>query len=134
MVTVKYILTACTILGVAYANLSAVNVLQDMYHSCLQNFSVSCVKLKALRWFSEISDNNEIKITEDLFIVKNANPTEIKVRKEDKKTFFEKFENFLQTHDMIVKAPTILSLEGPLGNLIPRSFQPEDIKIPLAVT
>lgn len=47
---------------------------------------------------------------------------------------YENFENFLQGHDLVAKAPQILSPSGPLGALVPRSFQPEDIRVPLAAT
>lgn len=66
---VSFILAA--IISSAYAEFSAVNVVQDIYHSCVSSFSVSCVKPKALQWLSSVSNNDKIKITEDLFIVKN---------------------------------------------------------------
>lgn len=45
---------------------SVVDVAQDIYRTCLQEFSFSCVKPKANRWVDEISRKRFIKITEDL--------------------------------------------------------------------
>ncbi|CAH1966051.1 unnamed protein product [Acanthoscelides obtectus] len=47
---------------------------------------------------------------------------------------FDKFDDFLQTHDLVAKAPTILKKTGPLASLVPRSFEAQDLKVPLAVT
>lgn len=55
----------------AYAELSAVDVVQDIYHSCVSQLSISCVKPKALQWLKSVSDKDKIKITGDLLIVKN---------------------------------------------------------------
>lgn len=52
---------------------SAVDLLQDIYYECLRDFSVSCAKPKALQWITDVSDKDEIKITEDLLIVKKVN-------------------------------------------------------------
>lgn len=47
---------------------------------------------------------------------------------------FDTFEDFLQSHDLVAKVPQILRKDGPLGSLIPRSIQPEDVSVPLAAT
>lgn len=65
------VLALCLILGVVSANPSAQDVLIDMYNSCLQGFSVSCVKPKALAWINQVSSSDVIQITEDLSIVKD---------------------------------------------------------------
>lgn len=64
----------------ATADHSAVEVLQDIYYTCLQDFSFSCVKPKALQWISDRSNENETKLTEELIIVKKDNPGEMEVR------------------------------------------------------
>lgn len=70
------------ILGVAsgvFCNPSAVDLAQDIYSSCLQHFSVSCVRPKALWWINNVADKDVIKVTEDLVIVKNENTNEAQV-------------------------------------------------------
>lgn len=68
------LLVAVTVLGVAAADPSALDVLQDMYSACLSQFSVSCVRPKALAWMSMVADRNVIKVTDDLMIVKKEDP------------------------------------------------------------
>lgn len=57
---------------VASGHPSAVEVVQDIYSTCLKQFSVSCVKPKALNWMHNIADQPVIKITEDLEVHKTA--------------------------------------------------------------
>lgn len=47
---------------------------------------------------------------------------------------FDKFEDFLQSHEVVAKVPEILKLTGPFASFLPRSFQPEDVSVPLAAT
>ena len=83
-----------TLAALARADPSASDVLRDIYHSCLKDFSVSCVKPKALSWMSYVSDKPQIHITEDLVLVKkrDAELGKCLVR------FFGLFEDFLQRH------------------------------------
>lgn len=73
MVSFKLLITIA-ILSVAVADPSALDVLQDIYRGCLQQFSVSCVKPKALGWMSMVADKDVIKVTDDLMIVKKDDP------------------------------------------------------------
>lgn len=76
----KFVIVSLAFVAVISASPSAVNVVHDMYKSCLQDFSVSCVKPKALSWISHVSNDQIIKITEDLMIVKkDSAPEEIEV-------------------------------------------------------
>lgn len=68
------------LVAAASAGPSAVDVVHDMYRSCLQDFSVSCVKPKALGWLNYVSNEPVIKITEDLLVVKkDAAPQDTEV-------------------------------------------------------
>lgn len=82
MVSFKLLITVVTI-GVAVADPSALDVLQDMYRGCLQQFSVSCVRPKALAWMTMVADRNVIKVTDDLMIVKKEDPEKNVVREMD---------------------------------------------------
>lgn len=71
----------CLAVGVVSANPSAQQVLVDVYHGCLKDFSVSCVKPKALSWISQVANDDVIQITEDLSIVKDPQvPAEVIVK------------------------------------------------------
>ncbi|XP_060529162.1 uncharacterized protein LOC132703740 [Cylas formicarius] len=126
-------LAIATVISVTSASPSAVDVVQDIYRGCLDDLSVNCVKPKALQWISDVANENEIKITEDLFVVKKDNP-EVEKERSLASDVFDKFEDFIQTHELVAKPPSILSSDGPLGSLVPRSFHPEELKVPLAET
>lgn len=64
------------IANVALSDPSAVDVMQDIYKSCLRDFSVSCVQPKALWWINHVADKRSIKLTDDLVLVKNGNEHE----------------------------------------------------------
>ncbi|XP_056635939.1 uncharacterized protein LOC130444684 [Diorhabda sublineata] len=104
-------------------NSSAVEVLQDIYYSCIQDFSFSCAKPKALHWFNDVVENEKIKITDNLVLVKKKNDEDIEARGFSN-DIFERFEDFLQSHDLVMSAPEFL----------PRSLDTKDIRVPLAVT
>lgn len=74
MCCLKQLLFFAAFLGLTFAIPSAVDILKDMYRSCLQELSVSCVKPKALAWMSAVSNDPVVRITEDLHIVKKNNP------------------------------------------------------------
>lgn len=76
MVSLK-LLIAAAVLGVACANPSALNLVGEMYRGCLQQFSVSCVKPKALAWFNEVIDKPAIRVTDDLVLVKKHDPEQV---------------------------------------------------------
>lgn len=112
---------------------SATDLWDDIYSGCLQDFSISCVKPKILAWMSLVVRQPEIKVTEDLVIVKKDAPKDEEQRGQSE-DIFDKFEDFLQTHDVVARVPDALRPTGLLGDLVPRNLQPEDVKIPLAAT
>ncbi|KAK9890827.1 hypothetical protein WA026_012173 [Henosepilachna vigintioctopunctata] len=133
MVGVRYFFAVTVVLCVCNADQSAVDVLQDMYYGCVKDLSLSCVKPKSMRWFNDVSDKPVIKITEDLVIVKKNVP-DAEQERGLSKDIMDKFEDFLQSHELVAKVPEILRSDGPLGSLVPRGFQPEDLSVPLAAT
>jgi len=77
MVSSKILLVAVLFVAVSAQEPSAVDLVQDIYTSCLKDLSVKCAKPKALHWLSEVVDKQEIRITEDLVLVKKDNPAEV---------------------------------------------------------
>lgn len=69
----KLVIVSLAFVAYVSASPSAVDVVHDVYKTCLQDFSVSCVKPKALSWLSHVSNDPIIRITEDLMIVKKDN-------------------------------------------------------------
>nr|XP_022918591.1 uncharacterized protein LOC111427605 [Onthophagus taurus] len=130
----KYIVASLALINAVSANPSAVDLAQDIYQSCLQDFSVSCVKPKALNWISTVVNDEVINITDDLAIVKKDNPDDKEEQRGMSEDILDRFETFLQTHDIIAQVPEVLRPSGPLASLLPRSFQPENLQMPLAAT
>lgn len=62
------------VLATALAGPSAVELLKDVYDSCLSSLSVGCVKPKALSWAGEVADKNVIRITDDLLLIRKYDP------------------------------------------------------------
>lgn len=59
---------------------TAVEVVQDIVSNCLLNFQISgCVKPRALSWANKASEDNVIRITEDLYLIKKLD-SEVQVR------------------------------------------------------
>nr|CAH7742901.1 unnamed protein product [Callosobruchus chinensis] len=137
VVRIFFVATTVVLVATVHATPSAVQLAQDIYSGCLKDLDVSCVKPKALQWITDVSDSEEIKVTEDLSILRKDAPREEDANEEERgfsEDIFDKFDDFLQTHDLVAKAPTILKKTGPLASLIPRSFEAQDLKVPLAVT
>ncbi|XP_028128251.1 uncharacterized protein LOC114324584 [Diabrotica virgifera virgifera] len=122
-----------TLVIFARCDQSAVDVIQDIYSSCLKDFSVSCVQPKSLQWLDNVSGSSFIKITDDLAIQRKYD-AETETTKGLQKDVLDQFEDFLQSHNIVARAPAILKPNGPLGQYIPRSFQPADLTVPLAAT
>ncbi|XP_077287166.1 DUF1676 domain-containing protein Osi18 [Arctopsyche grandis] len=115
---------------------SASQLAYDVYKGCLSQYSVSCVKPKALSWLSRVADKDEIKLTEDLTIVRTSYAEESISRdiKDDKYQMFENIDDFLATHTLKIKVPEELS-SGPAGEYVPRSLLqglPKELDVPLS--
>ncbi|KAF2886387.1 hypothetical protein ILUMI_19786, partial [Ignelater luminosus] len=134
MAVLRLLAITAFILGVSYAQQqpSAVEVLQDMYHTCLKEFSLGCIKPKALSWISNVVDQPVIRITDDLEVVKTEDPEYVEER--TVKDVLDVFEDFIQSHKIVAKVPAVLKLDGPLKDFLPRSFRPEVLSVPLAAT
>lgn len=86
---------------------SATDLAFDMYHSCLKDFSTSCVQPKAMRWFSEALRQDEISITDKLSIVRTGKIVEGTQQRamDSQERMFQEIDNFLATHALRIKAP-----------------------------
>lgn len=88
---------------------SAAEVAQDIFHSCLSDLSTSCVKPKALAWLSSAVAKSEIKITDDLSIVRTAEDEPVDNNEQrGGAQLFDQIDGFLATHSVRVNAPAIL--------------------------
>lgn len=69
------LLLAVTVIVSVTAETTVVDLAQDIVRNCLLNFHISgCVKPRALTWANKVSDDNVIRITNDLYLLKKFDP------------------------------------------------------------
>lgn len=132
------ILICVTMFGVCHGNILATDVMTDIYNTCLSKYSVSCVKPKSLAWLSEAVKSDDIRITENLSIVRNGNPS-VSVQQprhgNAQVAILEEVENFLATHSVRVHAPSFMT-DGSVRSFLPDTIETNDvsetIEMPLA--
>lgn len=98
------------------ATTSASDMMIEIYESCLSQYSMSCVKPKALSWISKAISSREIKITDDLTIIKTGNEDPIDFNQQKRSgdpsvELFDKIDSFLASHSIRISAPSILKTE-----------------------
>lgn len=105
----------CSTCYAADSDVSAADVMTDIYTSCLSQYSTACVKPKALAWISSAVKSRQIKITEDLSIIKTDNEDTIdfsQQRSGDPRVeLFDKIDSFLASHSIRINAPQILKTQ-----------------------
>lgn len=115
---------------------SAAQLITDIYKSCISQYSTSCIKPKALAWISHAVNQDKIKITEELSIVRNG---EEEFNTEARSSnpvvnLFDKLDSFLSSRSLKVEVPEILKTEEARAN-IPRSLLSgglaEGLEVPL---
>lgn len=104
-------------------DISAAELVTDIYRSCLSQYSTSCVKPKALSWISNAVNQDRVRITDDLTIIRtgeeefsstarSANPIV---------NLFDKVDSFLSSHSLRIEVPQILKNEEA-RSYVPKAF------------
>lgn len=123
----------------AFANAySGSNLAKNIYNECLSQYSVECVKPRTLQWISQVANDDEIKITEDLSIVRTGTLEEDaevdpRMTKDPTLALFDKVDGFLQTHTLRVKVPEQIT-RSAASEYVPRSLLtdlPSELDMPL---
>lgn len=83
---------------------SATQLALDMYHGCLKDLSVSCVRPKALQWFNSALRQPEVRITERLSIVRTAEKVESRSMNPEER-LFDDIDSYLGSHSLRIQAP-----------------------------
>lgn len=137
----RKVLLALCLVTVCYRSvyaedISAAELITDIYKSCLSQYSTSCVKPKALSWISHAVNQDTIRINDDLTIIRtgedefgaearSANPIV---------NLFDKVDSFLTSHSLRIEAPQILKNEEA-RSYIPNTFLSgglaEGLEVPL---
>ncbi|KAL0811322.1 hypothetical protein ABMA28_009736 [Loxostege sticticalis] len=116
---------------------SASNLVRNIYNECLSQYSVECVKPRALQWMSAVANDDEIKITDNLSIVKTASfedaDVDPRMASEPALEIVDKVDRFLQTHSVKVKVPEEVT-NSAASEYVPRSLLvdlPSELNMPL---
>lgn len=119
---------------------SATDLAFDIYRGCLRDFSTSCVRPKALQWISSVADQDEIKITNLMKVVRTnreAPPPAIQGPRDARFQLFESFDNFLNTHAVLITPPAFFRSQDA-RSMIPdallESGLATEVKVPLGGT
>lgn len=115
----------------------ASKLVKNIYNECLSQYSVECVKPRTLQWISQVSNDDEIKITEDLSIVKTGtmddDEADPRMAKDPAYQIVDKVDRFLQTHTLKVKVPEEIT-NSAASEYVPRSLLtdlPSELEMPL---
>ncbi|ALC46817.1 Osi18 [Drosophila busckii] len=121
---------------------SATQLALDMYHGCLKDLSVSCVRPKALQWFNAALQQPEVKLTDRLSIVRTTQQLPVAAADADsarllspEQRMFNNIDSYLASHSLRIRAPEYFRssearafvpdflLQNPLtqGGLVPLS-------------
>ncbi|EDW84596.1 uncharacterized protein Dwil_GK13051 [Drosophila willistoni] len=86
---------------------SAAELALDMYHSCLKDLSISCVRPKALQWFNAALQQPEVKLTNRLSIIRTTEQAgaEAKSSTGRSQQMFDDIDNYLSSHALRIQAP-----------------------------
>lgn len=117
---------------------SASNLVRNIYKECLSQYSVECVKPRTLQWISHVANDDEIKITDDLSIIKTGaieedQEVDPRMAKDPMYAIFDKVDSFIQTHSLKVKVPEEIS-SSAASEYVPRSLLtdlPSELNMPL---
>ncbi|XP_011563067.2 uncharacterized protein LOC105393054 [Plutella xylostella] len=113
-------------LACASASYPASKLVKNIYNECLSQYSVECVKPRALEWISRVQNDDEIKITDDLAIVKIAEledeeAVDPRLAKDPLYDVFDKVDRFVQTHSLKVNVPDEIT-KSSVSGYVPRSL------------
>lgn len=123
----------------AYASghYSASRLVRNIYNECLSQYSVECVKPRTLEWISRVANDEEIRITDDLSIVRQAiiedEAVDPRMAKEPALAIIDSVDKFLQTHSVRVKVPEEIA-SSAASEYVPRSLLtdlPTELDMPL---
>lgn len=114
-----------SIAAFASGQYSASRLVRNIYNECLSQYSVECVKPRTLEWISRVANDDEIKITENLSIIKNAEieeePVDPRMAKDPAFAIIDKVDRFIETHAVRVKVPEEIS-NSAASEYVPRSL------------
>lgn len=126
----------CLVQGYSGQDVTLIDAFNEIYDTCLVHLSVDCVQPKAFEWFSKSIHKREIRITDDLIILKNATEVDASEKATGESSRDNRFDligqvdEFLATHYLQIRHPkSIISAHVPsfmlpaINKIIPDSTQ-----------
>lgn len=119
---------------------SATDLALDIYRDCLRGFSTSCVRPKALQWISDVADQDEIKITNLMSVVRTNRdlpPPAIQGPRDVRFQLFERIEKFLNTHAVKITPPAFFRSQearSMIPDALLESGLTTEVNVPLGET
>ncbi|VVC90286.1 unnamed protein product [Leptidea sinapis] len=117
---------------------SASGLVRNIYDECLSQYSVECVKPRTFEWIARVSNDDEIKITDNLSIIKTAiaeddEDVDPRMAKDPSIAIIDSVDRFIQTHSVRVQVPDEIAKTAASG-YVPRSLfdgLPSELDMPL---
>lgn len=106
--------------------ISASQLIEDIFKSCISQYSTSCIKPKALAWISHAVNQDKIKVTDELSIIRTGED-EFDASSSSQRSsnqivnLFDKLDSFLSSHSLRIEAPQILK-QQEARSLVPQSL------------
>lgn len=128
---------ACHQFSVTADEISASDLIADIYKSCVHHqYSASCIKPKALAWVSHAVNQDRIKITEEMSIIRTSED-EFEAQSRSGNAIvnlFDRLDSFISSHSLRIEAPKILK-QKEARSIVPSALLKggiaEGIKVPL---
>lgn len=129
----------CLVQGYSGQDVSLVDTFNDIYDTCLVHLSVDCVQPKAFEWFGKSIHKREIRITDDLIIVKNATEADTNENgagesgRDNGFDLIGQVDEFLATHYLQIRHPkSVISAHLPAFMVpIVNKVIPDATQVPL---
>lgn len=128
----------CLVNGIrADGDRTLVDTFNEIYDTCLVHLSTDCVQPKALEWFSKSLQKREIRITDDLSVLRNDSASvesdggeAAATGRDNSLDIISQVDDFLSTHYLSIRYPkAVISAHVPsfvaptLNRLIPNAVQ-----------
>ncbi|XP_065076961.1 uncharacterized protein Osi18 [Ochlerotatus camptorhynchus] len=137
------LILSAAVMGMAAAQQtrSAADVAVEIYKTCLADVNMKCVKSKALSWLTTVAEQDEIKITNALTIIRTGTDDEeapeVKDQQRSNKVvhLLNKIDGFLSTHALKMGVPEVLQSEEArayIPDSLMRGGLAEELVVPLA--
>lgn len=101
---------------------SGADLVKEIIEQCSEELSVECAKSKAKAWLKDVSNNEEIKITDTLSLVQNEQVNNLEEQNSRQGShWFDRIDKFLSSHSLKINTPEILE-NSMVKDFIPRSI------------